>query len=100
VSRDGSAVGTISGRSFRDVNRQRLARTKRNSLTGLMSVRSLDGAPIASGYYRPNPSNDGFDDTVVLTVTAALTVPLASLVLAWWLSEPQFAHIDVQGGGG
>lgn len=105
VFRDGSYVGSITGRWLRnlypplnarwlrDLNRQRFARNRRHKFK-LSRVQSLDGTPIASCYWRRNPSGGGHDDTVVLTVTAELTDPLATLVLAWALTLPEYAHIN------
>jgi hypothetical protein len=98
VFRDGSAVGSITGirsGSLCDLNGHPLARKKSTS------VQSLDGAPIASGYCEPNPSvRNEYDDTVVFTVTAELTGRLATLVLAWGLRLPGYAHYNPPAGGG
>lgn len=102
VTRDGSAVGTIDGRWLRDVDRQSLARHETGLITTRPTVRLPDGTVIASGYWRPNRSDHSwaYDDTFVLTVTVALTDPLATLVLVWGLTMPNLAHAGPAGGGG
>jgi len=102
VTRDGSAVGTIDDRWLRDVNRQFLARHKASLTTTRPTVRLPDGTVIACGYSKPNPSSDSkeYEDTFMPTVTAALTDPLATLVLVCGLTLPEHAHYEPPSGGG